>query len=94
MAETPEELMRSRYAAYARGNAEYVLRTWHPHTRPATLSLGDMRWTGLEVLAADGDTVQFVARYEDAQGPGTLAERSRFERRAGRWFYVDGDVSA
>ena len=29
-AETAEELMRSRYAAYALGNADYLFRTWHP----------------------------------------------------------------
>ncbi|HVX54620.1 YchJ family protein, partial [Nocardioides sp.] len=28
------ELMRSRYAAYALGKADYVFRTWHPRTRP------------------------------------------------------------
>ena len=34
-AETPEQLMRSRYSAYAKGRGDYVFRTWHPRTRPA-----------------------------------------------------------
>ena len=38
LAETPEELMRSRYAAYAVGDVDYVFRTWHPRTRPDDLS--------------------------------------------------------
>ena len=46
------------------------------------------RWTGLEVVAAEGDTVEFVASWEG----GRMHEVSRFEQRAGRWFYVDGQV--
>lgn len=92
-AETPEQLMRARYAAFAKGDAFYLARTWHPRTRPDDVGV-DTRttWTGLEILAADGDTVDFVAHYEDPSGPGSLREHSRFARRAGRWVYVDGDV--
>ena len=41
--------------------------------------------------------VEFVAHWSE-RGPGTgsrrgeLHEVSRFERRAGRWLYVDGEV--
>ncbi|MEO1687316.1 MAG: YchJ family metal-binding protein, partial [Pseudomonadota bacterium] len=38
-APTAEALMRARYAAYARGDAAYVLRTWAPETRPPSLDL-------------------------------------------------------
>ncbi|WP_416966449.1 YchJ family metal-binding protein, partial [Streptomyces sp. Agncl-13] len=31
----PEALMRSRYTAFVRLDAPYLLRTWHPRTRPA-----------------------------------------------------------
>ncbi len=102
LAETAEELMRSRYSAYAVGELGYVFRTWHPATRPndVTATPG-LVWTGLEVLeVVDGgpgdDTgeVEFEARYQGPSGPGVMRERSRFERRAGRWVYVDGDVSA
>ncbi|WP_345752182.1 YchJ family protein [Microbacterium rhizophilus] len=92
-AETPEELMRSRYSAFARRDAEYLLRTWHPRTRPKTVDFEDgLVWTGLEIVEAAGDEVEFVAVYETALGLGALSERSRFERRGGRWAYVDGDV--
>ena len=37
-APTPEQLMRSRFTAFATGNAAYLLASWHPSTRPATLS--------------------------------------------------------
>ena len=41
LASDAEALMRSRYCAYVRGNADYLLATWHPTTRPAQLTLGD-----------------------------------------------------
>lgn len=85
--------MRSRYSAYALGESGYVFRTWHPRTRPDDVASDpSTRWTRLEVLDATGDRVEFVAHYETSAGPGRLHERSRFEQRAGRWLYVDGDV--
>lgn len=85
--------MRSRYSAFAKGDAFYLARTWHPRTRPDDLSMDpSLRWTGLTILASSDDTVDFIARYVDAEGPGELREHSRFSRRAGRWVYVDGDV--
>ncbi|PVG81710.1 hypothetical protein DDE18_17165 [Nocardioides gansuensis] len=90
-AATPEELMRSRYSAYALGESGYVFRTWHPRTRPDDVTPDpSTRWTRLEVLDATGDEVEFVAHFETSAGPGRLHERSRFDKRAGRWVYVDG----
>ena len=31
--------MRSRFTAFALGDADYLLRTWHPDTRPESLEL-------------------------------------------------------
>ncbi|MFD3584484.1 YchJ family protein [Streptomyces sp. NPDC058683] len=94
-APTAEALMRSRYSAFVTGDSAYLLRTWHPRTRPARLDLDPgMRWTGLEILGAgDGSafhstgTVEFRASYRG----GSLHERSRFERVDGAWVYLDGD---
>jgi SEC-C motif-containing protein len=36
--------------------------------------------------------VEFEAAYERDGTRGRRHERSRFERRRGRWVYVDGDV--
>ncbi|MFJ3823740.1 YchJ family protein [Streptomyces nodosus] len=95
-APTAEALMRSRYSAFVKGEAGYLLRTWHPRTRPAGLDLDPgMRWTGLEVLDSTGGsafhttgTVTFQASYRG----GVLREHSRFERVDGAWVYVDGDL--
>jgi SEC-C motif-containing protein len=92
---TAEALMRSRYAAFVRRDEKYLLRTWHPRTRPASVDFDPgMRWTGLEILeTGDGSafhsvgTVTFQASYQG----GSLHERSRFERVDGAWVYVDGD---
>jgi SEC-C motif domain protein len=84
-AASPEELMRSRYSAYAVGDADYVWRTWHPRTRPGQVQIDPtIGWTGLEVLEAADDVVEFRAHHDR----GVLHERSRFEQRAGRWFYL------
>ena len=92
-AATAEELMRSRYSAYAVGDLDHLFRTWHPRTRPTDLTPDPgLRWTGLTVVAAGEDWVEFVAAYERGGRAGELRERSRFEQRAGRWVYVDGEV--
>ncbi|MBW8312489.1 MAG: hypothetical protein K0M64_10710 [Rhizobium sp.] len=95
-----EALMRSRYSAYALELADYLLASWHPSTRPATLAFDEqppLRWLGLDVKrhVADGEraVVEFVARYRQGGGSaGRLRETSRFLRDDGSWYYVDGDV--
>src|SRR5690349_18662691 len=95
-APTAESLMRSRYSAYAVGDAGYLLRTWHPSGRPRTLSLDPaIRWTRLAVLEArDGGlfdatgTVQFRAMYLQQGKRGVLAETSRFVRHDRHWTYL------
>ncbi|KAA0087128.1 zinc chelation protein SecC [Mycolicibacterium sp. P9-64] len=96
---TAEELMRSRYAAFARGDADYLFRTWHPRTRPADVTIdADTVWTSLEVTDAaaggiddDSGEVEFTAHFDAEGRSGSMHERSRFERRAGRWFYVSDE---
>ena len=73
------KLMRSRYSAYVLRLSDYLLQTWHPDTRPATLDLPDaeqLRWLGLEIRAqkvgASGQRarVEFFARYREQGGTG------------------------
>lgn len=98
-AATAEQLMRSRYAAFAVGDADYLLRTWHAETRPAELDLDPaQRWLRLEILDRTGGgpfdaegTVDFRALYRHEGRTHALTEHSRFTRRAKTWLYVDGD---
>lgn len=93
-----EHLMRSRYTAFVRERADYLLATWHPSTRPASLDFeAGAKWLGLEVrehhITSDNTAeVTFVARYRLPSGAVRMHERSRFVREDGRWFYVDGDA--
>lgn len=97
-APTAEALMRSRYSAFVLGEVGYLLRTWHPDTRPPSLTLDPARrWTGLEIVATTGGgplhatgTVEFRAHYRAGGVRARQHERSRFRRDAGRWAYLDG----
>ncbi len=104
LAKTPEQLMRSRYSACALGNhGDYLLQTWFPPTAgtltAAALSGRGQQWTRLEILAraqqGDKGWVEFNAWYRAEDGSEqVLHEKSVFQRSAGRWFYVGGEVSA
>lgn len=94
-APTAQALMRSRYTAFAVADADYLLATWHPDTRPQRLDLdAGLRWTGLAIEQARGGlldsdgVVTFEARYDDQGRAGVLRETSRFVREGGRWLYV------
>jgi len=89
--------MRSRYSAFVRENAAYLLATWHPSQRPSTLDFDPQaKWLGLQIKSYNpiSDTtaeVEFVARFRVAGQAVRLHERSRFIQEHGRWFYVDGE---
>ncbi|MGV9679754.1 YchJ family protein [Nocardia sp. NPDC003482] len=99
-APTAETLMRSRYTAFAVGDRDYLLRSWHPSTRPRVLDLDPgQRWVALEILRTargglfdEEGEVEFRAHYRAGRERGTLHERSRFVRVAGQWVYLDGIV--
>ena len=91
--------MRSRYTAFATGNADHLRRT---EARPGGEgALPAIRWLNLIVRSTHrgraGDAVGevvFVAAFRNGLLAATcqLHERSRFERRDGRWLYVGGDA--
>lgn len=99
---TVQQLMRSRFSAYALGgHGAYLLATWHPDTRPmlsaVELSRRELHWQNLQILASQQQgnqgTVEFIASFEDGGGnKGTHQEQSRFVRVAGKWLYVDGTL--
>lgn len=99
-APTAERLMRSRYTAFVREDAPYLLRTWHPDTRPETIGFDtDLEWRRLviadRVAGGPFDTVgvvEFEAFWRQGGTRGSLHERSRFVREDRTWFYVDGDI--
>lgn len=90
---TAEQLMRSRYSAFAVSDEDYLLRTWHSAHRPASAGTDDSdRWLKLEILATENGgllqnegVVEFRAHYAG----GVVHERSRFVRENGQWVYVE-----
>lgn len=101
-AATAETLMRSRYTAYCAGDNAYVLRTWHPSTRPPALDTADQpQWCGLSIIRTaeggqddDRGVVEFVASALVDKRVCPFREASRFVRENGVWLYVDGEIAA
>ncbi|QKG22410.1 YchJ family protein [Actinomadura verrucosospora] len=99
-ARTAEELMRSRFSAFAVQDEDYLLRSWHPATRPDRVEPDPAtRWTRLEIVRTEdggpGDgkgVVEFRAHYTAGGQDGVLHEVSRFVRHDGAWVYVRGKV--
>ncbi|WP_053383478.1 YchJ family protein [Leucobacter celer] len=100
-APTAERLMRSRYSAFALGLGEYLLLSWDPATRPASMELDEaVVWKRLfiERVEAGGPFdaegfVTFTAVGRGAEGRFEQRERSRFGRVDGRWVYTDGETA-
>lgn len=90
--------MRSRFTAFAMGDAAYLLRSWHPSTRPKDLELDpQIRWTRLGIISTEAggpfDTtaiVEFEAFYREDGVRASMRERSRFVRENRVWTYLDG----
>lgn len=102
--QTAEQLMRSRYSAYALNLPEYLYQTHHPDKRAASLQpiaewATDVVFVQLEILATSqgqpGDKigkVEFKAYYQQQDQHHVLHERSRFRRYGGKWVYWDGNI--
>ena len=97
-AQTAEQLMRSRYSAYALGEIAYLMAT-HPEPqtslqqrrRELRASSRQVRWIALEILAVERGgiedcqgTVQFAAHCIASGQRRCLEETSLFERRDGQ----------
>ena len=100
-AKTPEQLMRSRYSAYAHGGyGEYLLETWLPvmtsEISAAELSIKQRDWFELEVLnksqKGDDGFVEFKAYFKERGEVCVHHERSTFKRNKGKWYYVGGEL--
>ncbi len=97
-AKTAEQLMRSRYSAFALGGyGQYLLDTWYPTMTAGLdanqLSAKQYEWVKLEVMnktqKGDSATVEFKAYFQSEQDDlNILHENSLFKRVSGKWLYV------
>lgn len=100
---TPLALMRSRYSAYALGNAAYIMKTTHPQSpyfendkkkwEQAILHFcHTTQFIRLEILGNGDNWVHFAA-YLKQVNDLILEERSLFEKLDGKWLYVKGEYT-
>ena len=95
---TAEKLMRSRYSAFATGDADYLVNTTHIskrklHNKKDILTWSQSNtWLKLEVLNSTENTVTFKAYYLNENLKAQVHyEHSTFKLENGKWFYVVGE---
>lgn len=100
---TTEALLRSRFTAYAMHNEAYLLTTWDPTTRPASVdfSKDTGEWKKLEIIMTKKGSakdskgiIEFKAFFTVEGEPRVMNEISRFIKKQGRWLYLDGKVKS
>jgi SEC-C motif-containing protein len=95
--------MRSRYAAYALGDIDYIVQTHDPDRvgeidRASTEAWSkNAQWQGLEILSTEAGgpddqqgVVEFCARYKIKNVTINHRERAEFRKHEGGWVFVDG----
>jgi len=98
VATSPEQLMRSRYVAFALHYADYLLETSSTKlaktlTKEALLqSCKDFSFIKLEVIGFEDNWVEFVAHYLINNEHHRLQEKSTFIQENSRWKYDTGEI--
>lgn len=104
---TAEELMRSRYCAYARDLPDYIIETTHPDN--PNYQIDKAAWkkslrsfskntlfdklTILETIKGDPEAfVTFRAHLRSQGKDVSFTEKSRFLKENGRWLYHSGEM--
>jgi SEC-C motif-containing protein len=104
-AETAEQLMRSRYAAYVEVRMDFIFETTHPDHRQGYDHAGTKEWAeksewlGLEIIDtirggvedAVGQ-VEFIARFRDKGEQREHHENAQFVKENDHWFFTEGSM--
>lgn len=103
-ARTAEQLLRSRYTAFVRGDVDYIVHTHHSRTRDQIKReeveewSKNSQWLGLKILQKEageaGDekgAIAFHAQYQDraSEKPTDHFEYALFEKEGGEWRFAD-----
>lgn len=103
IAQKAEQLMRSRFSAFALGLTDYLKMTWADDTCPTDLEIDEnIKWINLHINGRKKGRkkdqegwVTFIASYEINGAQGTLHEKSYFIRdENNHWRYVDGEIKS
>ena len=102
---TPQELMRSRYSAYALNKANYIIDTTHkesPHylknksewKKEILVFCKSTQFQNLEIIdesvPSKTATVTFIASLLQNGHDITFTEKSTFKKLGEKWLYVSG----
>jgi len=92
-------LMKSRFAAYAIGNAEYIIKTTHPNSPHKEKNLNKWKKSIKEFSKSDFkklEIVEFIDGEKEAVvefkafiNEYVMHERSKFLKED-KWYYIDG----
>ncbi|NMF46572.1 YchJ family protein [Pseudoalteromonas arctica] len=101
-ADSPEQLMRSRFSAYVIKNAEYVYQTYakEKQAENPVKEINDFanscRFINLDVIGSNHDdntgNVEFKAQYFYQNLFCELHEKSQFIKEDSKWRYLDGTI--
>ena len=96
-----EDLMRSRYVAFTKGDSDYLMKSHHSFTRPLSEKeeiekwSKSVKWKGLEIVGVtngmktdDAGTVEFKASFKERGVKRIIHENSKFVREYGNWVYL------
>jgi SEC-C motif domain protein len=99
-APSPLTLMRSRYSGYALKKIDYIIATTHPilqqhpfakWKQEIALFCDQTSFDGLDILevieGAEEGFVTFKAHLSQQGKDCSFTEKSRFEKKDGKWFY-------
>lgn len=102
-ATTPQELMRSRYAAFVKVQIDYLIQTSQPQNTEAEIKIltetcAKTDWLQLKILSTpefseNEGFVEFVAflRGKNQSRITQHREKSKFHKVDGQWIYIDGE---
>ena len=94
----PEQLMRARYSAHAKNNLDFIMKSWHPDTRPDDVNIvkdwnDQCTWLALNVANSrklgNKGVVEFVALYRQKGQLQQHHEIANFKFEKGQWWYLD-----
>lgn len=107
IAETAEQLMRSRFSAYCIKDAHYILSTYAVEKQIDNAFdeikewAEQTQWLALNIITSSTeklgsteqyDFVEFAAEYRLGDEVWRMHERSRFIQESGEWRYLDGEI--
>ncbi len=106
-ASSAEQLMRSRYTAYAKQNTGYLYSSLHPDHRKDYDEKSTRKWAkssewhNLEILNTNGGgeddtegTVEFIATFTEGGSRREHHELAGFKKDADNWYFVNGQPIA